>query len=256
MHKSKLILHPSLDEAVHMINYAIKKGSLLLLIGLCKVDYKGRASSSLDWGERLVIIKRDGSILVHRAWDAQPVNWQPSGSVLQSMSKKGNLVVKSVRMKPKELLEIEFKELYAVIALDLVDEAEFIMYASEEDMQKAVIANPGLIEEGLKPITKEKIVESGFVDVYAVDKEGNIVVIELKRKTATSEDVLQLSRYVEEVKKRGTRCVRGILAAPSASKKALLLLEKHGLEFKVLSPQKCAEIVKESHSKKLTDFLA
>ncbi|MBS7288537.1 MAG: endonuclease NucS [Candidatus Freyarchaeota archaeon] len=256
MPKFKLLLHPSSDEAARVVDDAVKRGFLLLLVGLCRVDYKGRASSALGWGERLVLIKRDGSILVHRSWDAQPVNWQPPGSVLQTSTRGRNLILRSVRIKPKESLEVEFERIIFILVMDLVDEAEFAMYASEKDMQKAVIANPELIEEGLRPITKEKGVEPGFIDVYAMDRKGNIVVIELKRRTATGDDALQLTKYVEEVKKRsGGRGVRGILAAPSASKKALLLLEKHGLEFKTLTPQKCAELVKSSASKRITDFL-
>lgn len=256
MPKSRLLLYPSSDDAARVVNDAIKKGFLLLLVGLCRVNYKGRASSALGWGERLVLIKRDGSILVHRSWDAQPVNWQPPGSVLQTSTRGRNLILRSVRIKPKESLEVEFERIISILAMDLVDDAEFEMYASEKDMQKAVIANPELIEEGLRPITKEKGVEPGFIDVYAMDREGNIVVIELKRRTATGDNALQLAKYVEEVKRRsGGRGVRGILAAPSASKKALLLLEKHGLEFKTLTPQKCAEFVKSSPSKRITDFL-
>ncbi|MBS7246779.1 MAG: endonuclease NucS [Candidatus Jordarchaeales archaeon] len=255
MNKCKLLLYPSLDEAIRVVDEAMKKGFLLLLVGLCRVDYRGRASSSLDWGERLVIIKRDGSILVHRAWDAQPVNWQPSGSVLQPLIQGRSLTIRGVRLKPRESLEIEFEKVFSILTIDLIDEAEFAMHASEKDMQRAVMANPELIEEGLKPVIKEKEVEPGFIDVYAIDKEGNIVVVELKRRTATSEDVLQLLSYVGEVKKRsGGRGVRGILAAPSASRKALLLLEKHGLEFRTLTPQKCAEFVRASSSKRITDF--
>jgi len=254
LHKYKLLLNPSLDETVHVVNEALKKGFLSLLVGLCRVNYKGRASSVLGWGERLVIIKRDGSVLVHRTWDFQPVNWQPPGSVLQASTRGRNLTIRSVRLKPRESLEIEFEKVFSVLVMDLVDEAEFTMYASEKDMQKAVMANPELVEEGLRPLVKEKEVEHGFIDVYAVDREGNIVIIELKRRIATSDDALQLSSYVEEVKKRsGGRGVRGILVAPSASKKALFLLEKHGLEFRTLNPQKCAELV-ESSSKRITDF--
>ncbi len=256
MPNSKLFLHPSLEESADVISEALRKKLLIVIAGSCKVEYKGRASSTLDWGERIVLVKGDGSVLVHRTWDVQPVNWQPPGSIIQSSIKGRHLQIRSVRLKPKESLEVSFSNVFALLVMDLMDKAEFAMYASEQDMQRAVMTNPELIEEGLKPIVKEKVVEPGFIDVYAIDKNGNIVVIELKRRTATSEDAFQLSRYVEEVRKRSSGCgVRGILVAPSASKKALLLLEKHGLEFKLLSPQKCAEVIKDSSFKRITEFI-
>lgn len=32
----------------------------------CKVLYEGRALSELDWGERIILIKPDGSFLIHQ----------------------------------------------------------------------------------------------------------------------------------------------------------------------------------------------
>jgi len=247
---------PSLEEAIRTVKDALRKERFLLVVGSCRVDYRGRASSTLGLGERVVVVKGDGSVLVHRAWDVQPVNWQPPGSVIQASLRNGRMVLRSIRLKPKETLEVEFERVYGLVVANLVDKAEFAMYASEKDMQRVVMANPELVEEGLKPIMKEKSVEPGFIDVYAIDRAGNIVVIELKRRSATGEDAMQLVRYVEDVKRRsGGRGVRGILAAPSASKKALLVLEKHGLEFKQLTPQKCAEMLREPASRRLTEYL-
>jgi RecB family endonuclease NucS len=63
-------------------------------------------------------------------------------------------------------------------------------------MQKAILLEPSLLEEDFKPISYEKKVEPGFVDVYGVDKKGRFVVVEIKRKTAGKEAALQLAKYI------------------------------------------------------------
>jgi RecB family endonuclease NucS len=81
-----------------------------------------------------------------------------------------------------------------------------------------------------------------------------MVVIEIKRKTAGKEAALQLSKYVESIKNTVNREIRGILAAPQIAKGVQKLLMTLGLEFKVLDPRKCAEILSEKENKKLVDF--
>jgi hypothetical protein len=141
-----------------------------------------------------------------------------------------------------------------VSALNLVDSGVFSLYASEEDMQKAILLEPSLLEEGFKLISYEKKVEPGFVDVYGEDKNGKLVVVEIKRKTAGKEAVLQLAKYVDAIKSRVNREVRGILVAPNIAKDVQRLLATLGLEFKALDPKKCAEILKKSETKKLEAF--
>jgi hypothetical protein len=141
-----------------------------------------------------------------------------------------------------------------VSALSLADSGEFSLYASEEDMQKAILLEPSLLEDGFKPISYEKKVELGFVDVYGVDNNGKLVVVEIKRKTAGKEAALQLARYIDAVKGKANREVRGILVAPNIAKDVQRLLATLGLEFRALDPKKCAETLRRSETKKLAEF--
>ena len=122
-------------------------------------------------------------------------------------------------------------------------------------MQKAIILEPEIIEKGFKPITYEKKIEPGFVDVYGIDKDGKFVVVEIKRKTAGREAALQLAKYVESIKTRVNREVRGILAAPRLAKGAQRLLTILKLDFKPLDPRKCAEILGKPETRKISEFL-
>ncbi|MCL2691114.1 MAG: endonuclease NucS [Candidatus Bathyarchaeota archaeon] len=244
--KLSTLIEPELEEAKSLIEKAFVQRRTLIVVGNCKVDYVGRASSKLELGERLLIIKSDGSLLVHRPIGYEPVNWQPSGSVFHAQVKDDILEVHAIRQKPKENVKVQFTKIYTVTSIMLLDAGEFILNASEEDMHKAILLRPELIEEDFKPISWEKKVEPGFVDVYGMDKSGRLVVVEVKRKTATKEAVLQLAKYIEAIKLKSDRQIRGILVAPSLGKDVQALLESMCLEFKELCPKKCAEILKKS----------
>ncbi|MGQ9565631.1 MAG: endonuclease NucS [Candidatus Bathyarchaeales archaeon] len=246
--------NPSLTEAEHLVKEALAQHKALILVGNCWVDYHGRARSSLEPGERIVIIKDDGSVLVHRSGGYEPVNWQPPGCVFSTSVVNCVLQVRAVRRQPREAVHVYFNRVYLATALSLVDRGEFSLYASEEDMHRAVLAEPSLFEDGFKPISYEKKVEPGFVDVYGVDKEGKFVVVEIKRKTAGREAALQLARYVEAIRGTVNREVRGVLAAPNIAKGMQRLLTSLGLEYKVLDPKKCAEILQRTKTKKLAEY--
>jgi len=200
------------------------------------------------------MFKEDGSVLVHRPVGYEPVNWQPPGCIFHVRAVDESLQIKAVRRRPSESVTIYFNSVYLLSTLNLVDEGEFALYASEEDMQKAVLLMPSLIEDGLKPISYEKKVEPGFVDVYCEDKAGKLVVIEIKRKTASKEAALQLAKYVEAVRGIVNKDVRGVLAAPSLGKGVQRLLTTLGLEFKALDPKKCTEALSKPETKRLQEF--
>jgi len=246
--------NPSLDEAVKAVKEATTGHRTVIVVGSCIVEYQGRASSKLGAGERILVVKEDGSVMVHRQKGNDPVNWQPPGSVFYTSGRKGILTVKAVRKKPNESITAHFDRVFLVAVLSLADKAEFSMYASEEDMQKAILLQPSIVEEGLKLITYEKRVKPGFIDVYGVDAKSRMVIVEIKRKTAGKEAALQLSRYVDSVRGIVNREVRGVLAAPSIAKGVQKLLVTLGLDYRQLDPKKCAKIVRETETRKLEDF--
>jgi RecB family endonuclease NucS len=252
--KSTILVNPKLTEAASIIEKALMQRRTVIIAGKCQVHYAGRAASTLEPGERILIIKEDGSLLVHRPIGYEPVNWQPSGSVFHVQLKESAIEVHAVRQKPRESVRVTFTAVFMVSALSLVDSGEFLLHASEDDMHKAVLLKPSLLEEGFKPISYEKKVEPGFVDIYGVDKNGKLVVVEIKRKTAGKEAALQLAKYIDAIKTKANRELRGVLAAPSLGKDMQRLLATLGLEFKALDPRKCAEVLKKAETKKLEMF--
>ncbi len=247
--------NPIIEEALDLVRPTLSKRKALLIVGNCWVDYRGRASSKLEPGERIVLVKGDGSVLVHRPSGYEPVNWQPPGCFFQSHISRGVLEIRAIRKKPSESVRLFFDRIYLVSALSLTDAGEFSLYASEEDMQRAVLLEPSLIEPSFKPVSYEKKVEPGFIDVYGTDHAGRFVVVEIKRKTAGRKAALQLATYVKALRGDARREVRGILAAPHLGKGVQRLLMSLGLDFKTLNPKKCAKVLTRSRTRKLAEFL-
>ena len=252
--KLSVLTEPSLAEAAKLIEKAFAQRRTLIVAGKCRVDYVGRASSTLELGERILIIKSDGSLLVHRPVGYEPVNWQPAGSIFHVQVKDNELEVHGVRQNPRESVRVTFTKVFMVSALSLNDSGDFLLHASEDDMHRAILLKPELLEEGFKPISWEKKVEPGFVDIYGEDRNGKLVIVEVKRKTASKEAALQLSKYVEPIKAKVNREVRAVLVAPSLAKDVQRMLVTLGLEFKALDPKTCAEVLKKTENSKLESF--
>jgi len=249
----KILETPAIEEALNAVREGISRHRNIMIVGNCWVDYLGRASSKLEPGERIVLIKGDGSTLIHRPRDYAPVNWQPPGSLFRTRVKEDHLSIRVFRQKERESLELTFDRLYLVAVLRLVDLGEFHLYASEQDMRDAILAEPSLVEEGFRPATIERPIETGFVDILGFDASGRLTIIEIKRKDVGREAVLQLERYVEALRKNAGREVRGILVGPAASKGVQGLLATFNLEFKPLSPKRCAEVLSK-RDRKINEF--
>src|SRR3989442_14491845 len=147
-----VLVSPGLDEARLELGKALEARMMVTMVANCTISYSGRTGSDIGEGERLIVLKGDGCVLVHRSRDYQPVNWQPSGCVFQTRIEDGRLIIKAVRPSPLETLTMIVSRVEFLGTFLLKDEAEFILHSSEEEMQKAILAEPSLIEPGLQII--------------------------------------------------------------------------------------------------------
>lgn len=250
-------INPSLHEAAEILEKAFRSRSFVLVVGNCRVDYEGRASSTLEWGERITIVKQDGSVLVHRSVGYEPVNWQPPKCLLRvSLEDSGRLVVSASRPQPREIVSIEFQEIALTATGNLTDSGEFALHVTEEQMKQAILTAPELVEPGLKPLQEEKSLgNAGFTDIYAEDKDGNLVVVEIKRNPASKDAIMQLERYLNTLRKQINRPLRGIIVAPELRKSAQPILNSLKVEYVRLAPEKCFNVLKTRRDMKLSQFL-
>ena len=146
-------INPTIDEAFAMLEEAFRSRSFVLVIGRCKVDYEGRASSTLSWGERVTLVKQDGSVMVHRPYGYEPVNWQPPKCMMRvSQPESGELTITASRPQPRETVSIGFQQITMVATGELADSGEFALHVTEEQMKQAILIAPDLVEDGLKPL--------------------------------------------------------------------------------------------------------
>lgn len=226
----KLLENPEFSEAVEVLKEYLRREYTVQINGLCTVNYQGRAKSKLDRGERLVIKKQDSALLVHGPDNYQPKNWQPEVDRWKVESDDKELLLKASRTNPEEVVEIRFEEIEIVTVTQLVDKSDLKIRGHEVDIHESIEDDPEIIEEDMKVIERERETPAGFIDVFARDKQDNYVVIEVKRNPDYN-TVLQLQRYVEEIKDEFSGKIRGILVAPKMTDKILDYLEERDLEF-------------------------
>lgn len=232
----QILNQPTLEEAERVITRSLLNNNLLILVGSCSVDYHGRASSQMGEGERVLMIKEDKSLTVHKKDRHAPVNYQTAGCEVSAKLDDGSLVIDSYKKKIDDRLIAKFSNLNFIGSFSLKDKEDISVDGREKDLVRLVLAQPELVEEGLKPEMTEKRIIPGAIDIYCKDKDGNYVIVELKRRTAGLSEVTQLARYVREVKRLKNDNVRGILCAPRLSPNAKEMLDRNELEFIKLDP--------------------
>jgi len=229
------LLEPSLEEAAAAVAEALKARAWLVLAGNCETRYEGRAASGSTPGDRIVMVKPDGSVIVHGPRGFKPLNWQPDTSSVEARlhPESGTLELRAVRRSPREVLIVSCARIYYVAVLRGAEDGGFWLYVNEAEIRDEAMRDPvGVLGERLRFIEAEKPVEPGFIDALAEDEEGRLVVLEFKRVRAGEDAVRQLLRYVEAVRARTRREVRGVLVAPDATEAARRLLERSGLELR------------------------
>ena len=230
----KYLASPSPEDALEALNDAagsIKK-RMVTVVGNCKVDYAGRARSFLDYGERLVVVKADGTVMVHGSEKREPLNWQPPGTKVKYAMKDG-LTIEAKHTSPPETMHIHFKAIEALSIFQLNDGAEINIIGEEEDIVDKLEKDPSIIEKGLRVMRREKVTNSGFIDLFCEDKDGIAVIVEVKRTSISPNAVYQLEAYLADFRKKNRLAnVRGILCAPRISEMAKTLIAEKGLEYK------------------------
>lgn len=232
MIREQLLSPTPVDLRAFLMRALRTRDCLVQVGGVAEVSYHGRAASTAEVGSYLVMIKRDGSVQIHAPRGVKPMNWQPKTDEITAILEEEQCVLLASRRSPPELVRVTFLDVQVAQALELNEEAGFLLTGSEAQMQETLAAHPELIEPGLRVLNRELLVESGGIDLYAQDAQGRFVVVELKRGRATQDAVSQLGRYVASVQRVvGLGVVRGILAAPSITGPARRELEGRGLEF-------------------------
>jgi len=197
-----------------------------LLVARCEVRYTGRLNAVLPEAVRLLILKADGSVLVHDdAGGYKPLNWMSGATYIEQEG--DTLVVR--KPKTDDVLEIRLAEILSDVSHDMGESAALQKDGVERDLQLELAAAPEALGEELTLVKREWQTEIGPVDLMCRDEVGEWVAVEVKR-VATIEAVEQLTRYLGFIREDSAKSAcRGILAAQRLKPQAVTLAESRDI---------------------------
>jgi RecB family endonuclease NucS len=201
-----------------------------LVIARCSVDYSGRLSAHLPLATRLLMIKADGSVLVHSDGGSyKPLNWM--SPPCRRTEEADRWVVTG---KSGETLTIEIEEILSDTSYDLGVDPGLRKDGVESHLQELLAAQVHLLGEGWRLVRREYPTAIGPVDLMCRDDAGTSVAIEVKRH-AEIDGVEQLTRYLDLLNRDPLLSpVKGVLAAQTIRPQARTLAEDRGIRCIVL----------------------
>jgi len=197
-----------------------------LLVARCEVRYTGRLTAVLPEAVRLLILKADGSVLVHDdAGGYKPLNWMTGPTFTEEL---GDVVVVR-KAKTEDVLEIRLVEVLSDVVHDMGESAALQKDGAERDLQELLAAAPSVLGEGMTLVKREWPTEVGPVDLMCRDEYGAWVAVEIKR-IGTIEAVEQLTRYLGFIREDPAKAgCRGVLAAQTLKPQAVALAESRDM---------------------------
>lgn len=109
--------------------------------------------------------------------------------------------------------EIEIKELRKIWGFEDFEETEVVNGVSESEIEASIISDLEILEKGLELVDHRYSTPVGNIDILCRDKNGNFVVVELKRGKGSYEVVGQIQKYMGWVSENlvKDKQVRGII---------------------------------------------
>ena len=202
-----------------------------LIVAHCEVRYTGRAEALLPEALRLLMIKADGSVMVHADTGGyKPQNWMTHPTVIEEEGEPlTKLVIRKKAGKTEDRLEIDIVEIISDSLHDMGEAAALEKDGVEKDIQEALAAAPHWCGEGFRLVRREWPTDIGPVDLMCRDEDDGWIAVEIK-KTATIDAVEQLSRYLERIRLDPAMAdCRGVLAAEVIKPQAAVLAESRGI---------------------------
>jgi RecB family endonuclease NucS len=208
-----------------------------LVIARCAVDYAGRLTAHLPLATRLLLVKADGSVLVHSDGGSyKPLNWMSPPCKLQ------------VGRPDEAAREAGVTEVWTVQHAKTDDKLIVSLYDVLHDTSHELGADPGLVKDGVEAHLQKLLAEQvttlgdgwslvrreyptaiGPVDLLCRDASGSTVAVEIKRR-GEIDGVEQLTRYLELLNRDPLLSpVAGIFAAQEIKPQARVLAEDRGI---------------------------
>jgi RecB family endonuclease NucS len=200
-----------------------------LIVARCEVAYTGRLQALLPEALRLIMIKSDGSVMVHADTGGyKPQNWMTPPTVIEE--KDGSIVVRKRAGASEDRLDIRIVETVSDLMHDMGEAAALEKDGVEADIQELLADAPQWCGEGFRLVRREWPTDIGPVDLMCRDGEDEWIAVEIKR-IATIDAVEQLTRYLERIRlDPALGSCRGVLAAQIIKPQARVLAQARGID--------------------------
>jgi len=209
-------------------------------VARCQVDYAGRLTAHLPMATRVLMIKADGSVLVHSDGGSyKPLNWMsPPCTLREGVSDDGAVewvvTSKSSIRGPDDTLRILIEEIHHDSSHELGLDPGLQKDGVEKHLQELLADHPATLADGLTLVRREYPTAIGPVDLMCRDAAGLSVAVEIKRR-GEIDGVEQLSRYLELLNRDPLLApVSGVFAAQAIKPQARVLAEDRGIKCVVV----------------------
>jgi hypothetical protein len=200
-----------------------------LIVARCEVSYAGRLATVLPMAVRLLVLKADGSVMVHSdSGGYKPQNWMtPPTAIDVEGDPPRRIEVR--KLKGAERLEITIAEVLSDVSAAADVDSTLAKDGVERDLQELLAAAPSYCGEGFRLVRREWPTDIGPVDLMCREDADGWVAVEIKR-LGTIDAVEQLSRYLERIRLDPALAdCRGVLAAQAIKPQARVLAESRGI---------------------------
>ena len=214
-----------------------------LLVARCTVDYQGRLTAHLPEAVRLIMVKADGSVLVHADGGSyKPLNWmsppcwltEHEGAGAGDEAGDGEPSVWVVENKAAERLTITLHEVLHDSEHKLGTDPGLVKDGVESHLQKLLAEHVESFGPGWTLVRREYPTAIGPVDLLCRDADGSTVAVEIKRR-GEIDGVEQLSRYLELLNRDPLLApVSGVFAAQEIKPQAKTLAQDRGIRCLVV----------------------
>jgi len=208
----------------------------------CSVDYSGRLDAHLDRAARLLMVKADGSVLVHADGGSyKPLNWMSAPCSLKVRTptdveaEEGGAEVWEVsHRKADGRLVVRIYDVLGDHSMDLGAEPGLVKDGVEAHLQRLLAEQVERVGEGVSLVRREFPTPIGPVDLMLRDGEGGHIAVEVKRR-GEIDGVEQLTRYLDLLGRDPLLTpLRGVFAAQEIKPQARVLAEDRGIDCLVL----------------------
>ena len=207
-----------------------------LVVATCQIDYAGRLTAHLPMATRVLMIKADGSVLVHSDGGSyKPLNWMsPPCTLREGTAEDGRAEWTVTNPKTDDTLRILIEEIHHESSHDLGVDPGLQKDGVEKHLQELLAEHPATLAPGLTLVRREYPTAIGPVDLMCRDADGASVAVEIKRR-GEIDGVEQLTRYLELLNRDPLLApVRGIFAAQEIKPQARVLATDRGITCAVV----------------------